>query len=70
MSSVNSPRVIFPGILKLVFASDDMNEIFYNKYGYFPDEISNEYYDRITGDIPYLYTNFIPEIGSEILYSY
>ena len=55
---------------KLVFASDDMNEIFYSKYGYFPDEISNEYYDRITGDIPYLYTNFIPEIGSEILYSY
>ena len=55
---------------KLIFASDDMSEIFYSKYGYFPDEISNEYYDRITGDIPYLYTNFIPEIGLEILYSY
>ena len=36
---------------KLIFEDEDMQQEFYNKYGYYPDEISDIYYNRIIGNI-------------------
>ena len=42
---------------KLVFKTDDHKDNFYNKYGYYPDEISDYYYNRIVLPIDKLSVN-------------